>query len=150
MSSPSQTPSDDGPTSESHADRRDRYRSILGAIHHNTGDPQYPVVTASALWTIVRHSNLSVRKATSSLKASRDNDHVIRWKNGDGKPCYGLTESAYDEIPHCDAHGFGPEDVDALREMIEVEASRPEPDQDLIGWCNTRLAEINREDSDDV
>jgi len=144
-------PLDDTAESESHADRRERFRSVLSMIHHNTGDPQKPVVTAPGLWTSLDHSNLDKGRAIKSLQAAREHDHVFRWRDADGKWCYGLNSSAYDqELRHYDEHGFGPEDKDALRDMIETELSRPDHDEDLVIWCNTRLQEIrDQEDEND-
>lgn len=130
--------------------RRHRYRRLLALIHANCGDPQHVMITAQGPWTIVKHSNISVREAQSSLRAARENDHVVRCRDGSGKWRYALTGDAVDELPNRESLPYGPDDVDAFRDIIETEAAAQDPDQDVIGWCNTRLQEIDeQQDGDD-
>ncbi|MFA1612029.1 hypothetical protein [Halobellus rubicundus] len=126
------------------------YRRVLGVIHKNTGHGRRPMYASHALWTKLGEFALSRSEARSALKAARENDAVIRWKDGEGQLRYGLTPDGVDELPDATMPIYTPEDVDALQAVIEREASRPEHDQnqDVIGWANQHLQAI-REGSDD-
>jgi len=134
---------------ESRADRKERYQSVLSAIYHNTGDPNPPLIRASVLWTTVRHSNIRVADAERSLRAAREHDEVIRWRDGEGHWRYGLNDDGIGELPHYDAPIFGPDDEQALRDIIETEVQSADVDEEIVGWANRRLAAIDDRADDD-
>lgn len=117
------------------------YDAILGAIRANVGDPQPPLVGAHALFTVVcANGSLSVDAATTAMDATLDNDHALRWTDGDGTVRYALTTAGLAEVRG--TNPYGPADADALRACIATEADRADPDRAFIGWANERLGEL--------
>lgn len=119
------------------------YHTLLSTIAHQTGDPQPVLVDATALWTTaVAHGSLAHTDAAAAMQAAREVDHVLRWRDGNGDLRYGLTGDGVAVTPHVKTPLYDAADADALQAVIETEASREDPDQDVIGWCNRRLAAI--------
>lgn len=127
--------------------RKRRYRRVLRTILLNTGDPNRPMIGAHTLWTHVRNGDLDHRAAKNALRAAREQDAVIRWQDEDGQYRYAVDDAGLDELPNHEPPMFGPADETALRYVLDVETSRPEPDKQVIGWVNRRLAAL--EDGDD-
>jgi len=123
-------------------DRRERYHRLLETVRHQTGDPQHVLVTGRALWTVLSSANIETSDAIKAMQAAIENGHVIQWSGPDGRHRYGLTADGIAEAPHATAPLFGPDDEDTLREVIEDEASTDDPNRDVIGWANRRLAGI--------
>jgi len=122
-----------------HRHRRADYETVLSTIRANTGDPMPPLVDATALFTTtVANGRLSHEHATNALRAAVENGDVLRWTDGEGTIRYALTSDGLDSVTGSNPYG----DAEALREVIETEASRANPDKDVIGWANRRLAEI--------
>lgn len=120
------------------ADRRTLARTLAA----NVGDPQPVVADAKRLWTtLVAHGPLTHHAATDAMDAALDAGHILRWTNADGRTCYALTGDGMDAA-EVSRPVFDDADRDALQTVIETEASRDDPDQDVIGWANRRLAAI--------
>ena len=125
--------------------RRDRYHHLLETVRHQTGDPQHVLVPGTGLWTVLSSASIDTSDAITAMQAAIENGHVIKWTDGEGRHRYGLTGDGIDEAPHAEAPLYGPADEPHLRAVIETEASRDDPDRDVIGWANRRLAAIEGE-----
>jgi len=132
----SHSPGQDEPDDD--YDSKERYERVIGIVEHNTGYPQYPMVRRSSAATIARHANMAAEGFKRAVKAARENNDLIQWRDASGVRRLGLTDP-----DHLDE-----DDVANLEEIIDDEVTRRHVDQDVIGWCNTQLQEI-REDSDD-
>jgi len=116
-------------------------RKICNAIRENVGEPQPPLVSAGALWTVVcANGPVPIGRATENMDDAIEAGDVFRWTDGDGTIRYGLTDQGLDSVTA--GSPYGPEDVPAINQCIETEASRENPDAEFIGWCNRRLAEV--------
>jgi len=119
---------------DSRADRRDRYHRLLRILEHNSGDPYPPLPRWSAIATTARAAGVDLEDFRTARRAAVERDDVIRWRDGAGDLRVGLADPP--------AGHFSDDDVDALRAIIETEASRERPDQSVVGWCNRMLARI--------
>jgi len=116
-------------------------RKICSAIRENVGEPQPPLVSAGALWTVVcANGPVPIGRATENMDDAIEAGDVFRWTDGDGTIRYGLTDQGLNNVTA--GSPYGPEDTAALKQCIETEASRENPDAEFIGWCNRRLAEV--------
>jgi len=124
-------------------DRKHRFHTVLRVIASNTGDPQPPLQRARHLWTTaVANGSLSQDEAATALSAAREHGYVLQWVDPDGDVRYGLTDSGITTLRHADAPLFEAADEPALRDIIEREAGTDDPDRDVIGWANKRLAAL--------
>jgi hypothetical protein len=127
--------------SDTHADRKDRYHTLLGILRANTGHGMPPLLAGSALWVTVGHSSLGQTDALRALQATIEQGDTLRWPDAEGTTRYGLTQSGYDALPYSTPQ-FVPEDRAALRGVIEIEAGREDPDREVIAWANRWLDTI--------
>jgi hypothetical protein len=124
-------------------DRKARYERMARAIAHNTGDPQPPMIDATALFTVtVANGSLDSEAAKHALQAAVENGDVLRWRDAEGGVRYGLTDSGIKGTSDVSRPLLSPADEDALRDIIETEADRADPNRDVIGWANRRLAAL--------
>jgi len=131
-------------TEPSRAERRQRYQRVLSAIYHKTGDPQ-PVMCRSTVLRRALANSLDEDAAVATLKAALENGDVIKWRAGGCRTRYGLTASGIEELDNYHKPIFDPADESALREVIEVETKKANPDRDVVGWVNRRLATLEGE-----
>jgi hypothetical protein len=126
-------------------DSKARYTALLGTIRANTGHGQPPLLSASGLWVIIGNSSMAHTDGVRAMQAARENGAVIRWVDGEGTVRYALTQSGFEM---CDSSlpPYAAEDGPALRGVIETEASRAEPDRDVIGWANRWLGTLETDD----
>ena len=79
----SETDSDADETSRK--ERRDRYRQLLSTIAHNTTERQSPGIRpATVRLHLVCHGRWSVDGVESSIRAARENDDLVRWRDQEG------------------------------------------------------------------
>lgn len=111
-------------SSETHAERRERYEGVLSTIRHNTGGPGTPMPAG------IKHGSLvGIRSNTgehygdveSSLRAAVENGDVFRYRDRDGQPRYAIA------------------DREGLLDVIETERERDHPRGELIGRCNRAM-----------
>jgi len=131
-----------GETDETADDRRERYHRLLETVRHQTGDPQHVMVAGSALWTVINNGHMDTSDAITTMQAAIENGHCIQWTDADGRHRYALTGDGVAEAPHATAPLYGPADETQLRAVIKTEAESDEPNRDVIGWANQRLAAI--------
>lgn len=121
----------------------DARQTLLRTLAANVGDPQPVVANARTLWTVtVANGPLTHHAAERAMRAARDDGHVLRWQTADGNLAYALTGDGIDATDHVDRPLFDAADRDALQAVIETEASRDDPRQEVIGWANRRLAAL--------
>jgi len=128
-------------TQDTHADRKDRYHTLLGILRGNTGHGMPPMLAGSALWVTVGNGSLAHTDAVRALQATIEQGDTRRWTDAAGTTRYGLTQSGYDALPYSTPQ-FVPEDRPALRGVIEIEAGRDNPDREVIAWANRWLDTI--------
>jgi predicted metal-dependent hydrolase len=98
--------------------------------------------------TVLRQAlanSLDEDAAVATLKAALENGDVVKWRAGGCRTRYGLTASGIEELDNYNEPIFSPADESALREVIEVETKKANPDRDVVGWVNRRLATLEGE-----
>lgn len=124
-------------------DRRWRYRKLLRTIAYQTGHPQPVMCSARTLWTtLVANGSVDHHDAKSALRAARENDHVVR-RETDDDVWYGVTTDGIDAVEELSRPLFEPADESKVREILTAEVGSDEPNKRLIGWCNSRLEEMD-------
>jgi hypothetical protein len=117
--------------------------TLLSALRHNVGDPQPPLVSARALWTVaVTNGSLSMNQALRAMDDALKAGQIIRWTDGEGTVRYGLTADGIDALEYRNRPVLSESDADELRRYLEVETQRENPSQEFVGWVNRRLAEV--------
>jgi len=118
------------------------YRKFLETIRANVGGVQPPMAAKSSISIIFcgynGHTPKTMRNAIIVGRDQRDD--IIEWVDETGEARIGLQLSAYDEI--AGRFPFDKDDVDAIQEIIQTETSREQLDQDVVGWANTQIMEI--------
>jgi len=127
--------------SDTHADRKDRYHTILGILRANTGHEMPPLLSGAALWVTVGNGSLTHTDGVRALQATIEQGDTLRWTDADGTTRYGLTQSGHDALPYSTPQ-FVPADRPALRQVLETEAGRDDPDREVIAWANRWLDTI--------
>jgi len=127
---------------------REARERTLGTVLHNTGDPQPVGVAVQHLYlSTVNHGPVDHDHARKARDAALENGLLVAYEDAAGTERYGLTADGVAAIDHAEMPIFDAADEDALREVLEVETSRPDPDKDVIGWANTHLLSLP-EDTD--
>ena len=131
------------------ADTQRAYHRALSTIEKNAGDPQPVLLKATSLWqSLVANGSLGHGVAENALRAATENGHVVRWTDTEGQYRYGLTVDGVAELPNAGLPVYDAADESALRDVIETEAARAEPNQAVIGWANQHLQSLREADND--
>jgi hypothetical protein len=124
------------------------YQQLLGILRAQTGHGQDVLCTAHRLWRTVGHHSLEASDAETALRAARENDAVLRWRDRQETVRYGLTVAGVAEAPGVELPIYNAADVEGLQRVLEVETDRSEPDRRVVAWANQHLQSI-REARDD-
>ena len=105
--------------------RKHRYQSVLRTIDYQTSPKQPPGVRTGTPTTILagpwgRYDSDGIK---SALKAARENDDVVRWRDGEGR--IRVTRATENDLQRLASH---------LAEELD--------DPEQLGRINTRLQEV--------
>jgi hypothetical protein len=131
-------------TMSSTDDRRRRYHHLLGTIDKQTGHGGPIMIQGGPLWSTINYTEIEHTDAVRAMQAAIENDHVRRWVDAEGHNRYGVTDGGIDAHPTIERPTYTSEDVAGLREVVEVEAGRDDPEKAVIAWANRRLSEVER------
>lgn len=130
----------------------DTYKQFLSTIRSKIGGTLPPMAADTSVGvTFCSHTGYSPKTKKDALKvASEQKDHIVTWVDDEGRKWIGLKLSAYDLLPG--SFPYTPDDVDALKQIIETEVSQDRSDKTIIGWANRQISEIEAQmpvDEDD-
>lgn len=122
MTAMSRTPSPDGARGQDDYGSKAAYKLLLRVVDYQTGGPDETLpamVSGGSLYgTLVSKGDLSHEQADTARRAALQNDDLLKWPGPEGRDRYALVED------------------DALRDVIEEQANRENPDRELIATCN--------------
>jgi len=119
--------------------RQSRYHQLLGTIDKNTGHGAPVMLRGGPLWSTINYTPIDHTDAVRAMQAAIENDHVRRWTDAEGNT---RTDGGIETHPYIERPTYTSEDVAGLRDVIEVEAGRDDPDKAVIAWANRRLSEV--------
>jgi len=118
---------------------------VLATVLRNTGDPQPVSIAVAHLYlTTVAHGSLAHEHVRTARDAALEQELLVAYDDAAGTTRYALTEAGVTTLDaaHAEMPIYGPADEAALREVLDVETSRPEPSKAVIGWANTHLLSL--------
>jgi len=134
------------------SDRKKNYHRILSVIDKQTGYGQPVLVSANTLWQVaVADGSMRHEASERALRATVENDHVIRWKDESGQIRYCLTPAGVEELPHAELPIYETADESKLRDALGTENQRPKPDQLVTEVLATHIQSLqDRMEGDDA
>jgi len=123
---------------------------FLGTIHKNVGDPQPVLLRAHVLHQELSQSGVDLRHAHTARDSALEHGLAFRWRDGEGQVRYGLTPNGVDAIPGAEMPIYGPDDIDALEDVVGSENSRPDPDQDALTTIAAHIRSVRDGGEDDA
>lgn len=120
---------------------------FLGTIHKNVGDPQPVLLRAHVLHQLLSESGVDLSHAHTARDAALEHGLAFRWQDDEGVVRYGLTTDGVAAVPDAEMPIYEPEDIDALQDVVGIENSRPEPDQDVLTTVAAHIRSVRDGDA---